>query len=249
MKAMVLAAGKGTRLGIIGQAVPKVLLPLGGTPIIEHTFDWLKTHGVTQVALNVNHHGNQVVDWIGDGTRFGMKVYFSHEETLLGTAGGVKKMEHFFDDTFVVVYGDILVNFDLSAMICFHKEKNACATIALIEVADPSGFGIVEIEADGRVCNFIEKPPRGTKTGNLANGAIYILEKSVLQHVPCNTFYDFGYDVFPKLLQAGIPMYGFPLNADDYFMDIGTPEKYQQADADVKKGKVGKAAKAGIRVR
>lgn len=239
LKAIILAAGKGTRLGIIGQAVPKVLLPVAGKPIIEYTFDWLKTHGITQVAMNVNnHHGSQVVDWVGDGTRFGMNVCFSAEETLLGTAGGVKRMEHFFDGTFIVVYGDILVDFDLGSMLRFHKEKRAAATIALIEVADPSGFGIVEIQADGRIMKFIEKPAPGTKTGKLANGAIYILEKPVLEHVPCDTFCDFGYDIFPKLLNAGVPMYGYRLTPTDYFMDIGTPEKYHQANSDVTAGRL-----------
>lgn len=238
VKAMVLAAGKGTRLGIIGKAVPKVLLPIGGTPIIEHTFSWLKKHGVDQVALNVNHNGEQIINWIGDGARFGMQVSYSYEDTLMGTAGGVKKMEHFFDGTFAVVYGDILVDFDLAEMVRFHKEKNAAATLALFQAPDPREVGIVETDEEGRIFNFIEKPKSLPSAPCLANAAVYILEKEVFSLIPCDEFCDFGFHVFPKLLQAGLPLYGYALKSEEYFMDIGTPEKYLQANRDMEAGRL-----------
>ncbi|MDO8715487.1 MAG: nucleotidyltransferase family protein [Dehalococcoidales bacterium] len=240
MKAMVLAAGKGTRIGHLDPATPKVLLPVGGIPMICHTLTWLKGHGISQAAINLHHLGTRVTDCVGDGSRFGIAVSYSHEETLLGTAGGVKKMSPFFDDTFVVVYGDMLTDFDLTAMIRFHKAKKAIATLALFEVSDPSSFGIVEIEADGRVIRFVEKPPPGTATGRLANGAVYVLEKSVLTYIPENSFCDFGHDIFPSLLAANLPVYGYPLTESDYLIDIGTPGKYHQANEDMKAGRLKK---------
>ena len=247
MKAMILAAGKGTRLGQLGKTIPKVLLPVGGEPLLGHTFRWLKGHGISAVALNVNHHHQQVIDYVGDGTRLGIPACFSHEDTLLGTAGGVKKMEHFFDDTFVVVYGDILVDFDLRAMVQFHNDKKSSATLALIKVADPSGFGIVETDTDRRITGFVEKPAPGTTSSRLANAAVYILEKQVLDYVQGDSFCDFGFNVFPQLLQADIPMYGYALGNSEYFMDLGTPEKYRKANEDFSVGNVGRRVKDTIR--
>ncbi len=245
MKAMILAAGKGTRLGMLGQCVPKILVPVGGVPLIQHTFAWLKSHGITRVALNVNHLSDKVIEWVGDGCRFGMEVAYSREDTLLGTAGGVKKMEHFFDGTFVVVYGDILTDFDLTAMIRFHKEKKAVATLALFEAPNPREVGIVEIDEAGRILTFVEKPQSPVPSPQslipspqLASAAVYVLEKEVLDYIPEKSHCDFGYDVFPKLLAAGLPVYGYVLGSGDYWLDIGTPEKYRQADEDVKAGRL-----------
>jgi mannose-1-phosphate guanylyltransferase len=247
MKAMVLAAGKGTRLGELGQMIPKVLLPLQGEPLLGHTFRWLKRNGVTQVAINVNHHHQQVIDYVGDGFRLGLPAVFSHEDKLLGTAGGVKKMEHFFDDTFIVAYGDILTGFDLDAMVRFHKQKKAAATLALIEVADPSSFGIVETETSGRISRFVEKPEPGATDSNLASAAVYVLETKIFHYIPENKFCDFGFDVFPQLLKAGAAMYGYTLGTDDYFMDVGTPEKYRKANDDFGTGKVGRELQDNFR--
>ena len=217
IKAMVLAAGKGTRIGHLHPATPKVLLPVGGIPLICHTFAWLKKHGISQVAINLHHLAGKVMDSVGDGARFGMKVSYSHEETLLGTAGGVKKMAPFFDDTFVVVYGDILTDLDLTAMIKFHRERKSVATLVLFEAPNPREVGIVEIDKAGRVLTFVEKPqspvvspqslipnPQSpTPSPQLANGAVYILEKAVLGYIPDDSFCDFGHDIFPRLLAAG----------------------------------------------
>jgi NDP-sugar pyrophosphorylase family protein len=232
-KAMILAAGEGTRLRPLTVTMPKVLLPVGGVPLICHTLAWLKNQGISKVAINTHYQGSKIVDLLGNGSEFGLEITYSHEETPLGTAGGVKKIEHFFDGAFIVVYGDIMTNFDLKAMIRFHKANKSEATLALVRVTDPKGWGMVETDINGRILKFIEKPPAGTLTGGLGNGAIYVIEKRVLSYIPVNKFFDFGFDVFPLLLATDLPIYGYTLTSDDYLIDIGTIERYRQANEDI----------------
>ena len=234
MKAMLLAAGEGTRLRPLTSTVPKVLLPVAGEPLIEYTLSWLKHHGISELAVNLHHLGTEVQDFLGDGARFGVRIAHSPEETLLGTAGGVKRMEHFFDGTFVVVYGDVLTDFDLSDMVEFHRDKKALVTVAILEVANPWDAGVVEIEENGKIADFIEKPPRGSQLGNLGNGGVYVLEREVLDYIPSEGFSDFAYDIFPKIIKLGLPLYGYRLHHDDYLLDIGSLEKYSQVNDEMK---------------
>jgi NDP-sugar pyrophosphorylase family protein len=235
-KAMILAAGEGTRLKPLTLETPKALLPIGGVPLIYHTLVWLKKHGISRVAVNLCHLGEKIKVFLGDGSRFGVAISYSQEENLLGTAGGVKKMDRFFDSTFVVAYGDMLTNFDLSAMINFHREKKALATLALFKASNPCEVGIIQLGKEGRAINFVEKPPREAELGNLGNAGIYVLEKRILDHVPIQGFCDFAYDIFPKLIKANLPIYGYVLDAK-YIIDIGTPEKYQQANQEIEAGR------------
>ncbi len=240
-KGMILAAGEGTRLRPLTLGTPKPLLPIGGAPLIEHTLNWLKGHGITEVAINLYHLGEQIKAYLGDGARLGIKIIYSEEETLLGTSGGVKKVEEFFDGPFVVFYGDNLTTFDLSEMIELHREKKANISIALFEPSDPSQYGIVKMDEAGRINGFVEKPQspiHGLKPPLLANAGVYVMEKEVLNYVPETGFSDFGYDIFPKLIDTGVPLYGYPLKPNDYFIDTGTIEKYDQANEDAKAGKV-----------
>ena len=238
MKAMILAAGEGTRLRSHTLKTPKVLLTIGGIPLIEHTLGWLKSHGIYQVAMNLHHLGDKIKDFLGDGFHLGVNISYSLEEVLLGTAGGVKRMKHFFNDTFVVVYGDVLTNFDLTAMIEFHKARNPLATIAISKVLNSRNIGIVGINEEGRVLSFVEKPAPSSESSNLGNGGVYVLEKRILDYIPSEEFSDFAYDIFPKLIEGNIPMYGYALKPDDYIIDIGTFDTYQKANDDFKAGKV-----------
>jgi NDP-sugar pyrophosphorylase family protein len=235
-KVMILSAGEGTRLRPLTLETPKVLLPIEGRPLIEYTLTWLKSHGISEVAINLYHLGDKIKDLLGDGSRFGMRVVYSEEETLLGTAGGVKKMEHFFDGTFVVFYGDNLTDFNLSTMVKFHREKKALATLATFEMSNPWEVGIVEMNDEGRVLSLVEKPQ--SPISNLANGGVYVLEKEILRYIPRQGFSDFASDIFPKLIELGLPIYGYRLKPEDYFIDIGTMSKYQKVNEDVKAGKV-----------
>ena len=238
MRAIILAAGEGIRLRPLTLETPKVLLPVGGVPLIEHTLIWLNNYGISEVAISLYHLGEKIKDFLGDGSRFGMSISYSPEETLLGTAGGVKRMEPFFTDTFVVVYGDVLTNFDLDAMVRFHQAKNSLATIAVLWVPNPWDVGIVEMNEEGRVLSFTEKPPCGSEMGNFGSGGVYVLEKRTLDYIPAKGPSDFAYDIFPKLLELSLPAYGYVLKPDDYLLDIGTTDKYQKANEDVRAGKV-----------
>jgi NDP-sugar pyrophosphorylase family protein len=238
-QAMLLAAGEGTRLRPLTLEMPKVLLPIGGQPLIEYQLSWLKHHGIQEVAINLYHLGNKVKDFLGDGSHFGVKIFYSTEEKLLGTAGGVKRMEHFFHNTFVIVYADVLTNFDLSAMVKFHQEKKAAATLVIFEAPNPTEVGVVEMSPEGRILSFVEKPKAANlELQSLASGGVYILEKEVLKYIPAQGFSDFAYDIFPKLLELSLPIYGYALKSQDYLIDIGTIEKYNQANKDIMKFKV-----------
>lgn len=238
MKAMILAAGEGTRLKPLTLETPKVLLPIEGVTLIEHILAWLKNHGIFEVAVNLHHSGDKVKSFLGDGSHFGMRFYYSVEETLLGTAGGVRRIRHFFDDTFVVVYGDILTDLNLSTMVNYHKAKKSLATIAIVEVPAPWEVGIVSINKEGRILSFVEKPPRDRIVNNLSSCGIYIFEKDIHNHISGKNPTDFAYDVFPQLLRLGAPIYGYHLKPEDYFIDIGTLEKYQRVLEDVAAGKM-----------
>ena len=234
VRAMILAAGEGTRLKQLTLETPKVLLPVGGVPLIEHTLGWLRSYEISRVVINLYHLGEIIMKLLGDGARLNVEITYSNEDTLLGTAGGVKKMESFFTDTFVVVYGDVLANFDLGAMIKFHQDNKALATIAVLEVPNPWDVGIIDINETGRLLNFTEKPPRGSKPGNLGSGGVYVLENEFLDNIPSEGFCDFAYNIFPQIIKLGVPVYGYHLNRGDYLLDIGTPENYNRANEDVR---------------
>ncbi len=234
MKAMILAAGEGTRLRPLTLTEPKVLLPVSGVPLIEYTLRWLKHYGITEIAINLHHLAARVQSRLGDGASFGMRIVYSLEESLLGTAGGVKKMASFFDSPFAVIYGDVLTDLDLTAMYRFHQDREAMATVAIREMPNTWEVGVVEVDGEGRILGFTEKPPRGSEKSHLSSGGVYILEKQVLDYVPEEGFCDFAYDVFPRLIELGLPMYGYHLQNGDYLLDIGTAEKYKQANMDMK---------------
>jgi NDP-sugar pyrophosphorylase family protein len=231
-KAMILAAGEGTRLRPLTLTMPKAMVPVAGRPLIEHTLTWLKSHGVAEVGINLHYLGSRIVDCLGDGSRFGLKIVYSHEEALLGTAGGTKRLEAFFaGDRFVLIYGDILTDLDLDEMVEHHVKAGAVATIVLFAAPNPHEVGIVETDSQGRILSFVEKPARGTEKGNLANGGVYVLEPAVLEHIQSG-YFDFGFDVFPSLLRQGMPLHGYKLKDEDYLLDIGSIEKYRRANDD-----------------
>jgi mannose-1-phosphate guanylyltransferase / phosphomannomutase len=237
-KAMILAAGEGTRLRPLTLETPKVLVPIAGVPQIYYTLAWLKAYGIQEVAINLCYLGDKVKNDLGDGSQFGLKIRYSFEKTLLGTAGGVKQVENFFDSTFLVIYGDVLTDLNITAMLQYHRLKKSLATLALSHVPNPWEKGIVKLDMEGRVLSFVEKPPRGTEPGNLASGGIYILEKSVLDAVPDWGACDFAFDVFPELLKTHQPVYGYALSPQDYLIDIGNWENYRKANEDVQLNKL-----------
>ncbi len=231
MRALLLAAGEGTRLRPLTLTCPKPMLPVGGVPLLAHIIRWLRGQGITQVAVNLHYLPQVITDYIGDGSRLGVQVTYSWEDPILGSAGAAKKLESYFDSTFAVVYGDMLLDVDLAPLVDMHRQKGAELTIGLMLTDDPSSKGIVQLAADGRVARFIEKPKPGEVGGNLAAAGVYLAEPSVLTRVPPASSYDFGHDLVPRLLAEGAVVYGQLLGG--YLLDIGTPEAYRQAQSDV----------------
>lgn len=237
MKAFILAAGLGTRLRALGLDIPKVMVPIGGKPLLEHHLKMLSAQGVTEFIINLHYLPEKVMAYFGDGSKFGVKITYSHETEILGTAGGVKKMEGALrDGAFVVIYGDNLMRFDLAEVVGFHRARQAVATVALFASAEPWTGGVVETDRSGRVVRFVEKPDRKEISTNLINAGIYVLEPAVLDAIPAGQFCDFGKNVFPALLAAGQPV--FAMKPKAYIHDVGTPERLAQAQRDFENGLV-----------
>jgi mannose-1-phosphate guanylyltransferase len=231
MKAVILAGGEGTRLRPLTCNVPKPMVPILNRPFLEHMLGHLKGHGVDSAVLTVCYLPDQIEAHFGSGARAGMGLSYVLEETPLGTAGAVKNVEKDLDGTFFVLNGDIFTDLDLGAMIRFHREKEAQVTLFLTPVEDPSAFGVVETDPDGRVMRFLEKPSPGETTSKWINGGVYLMEPQVLTHAPSGEFYMFERGLFPKLLELGIPVYGY--QATPYWMDLGTPTNYVQVHHDL----------------
>jgi len=237
MKAMVLAAGKGTRLFPITGEVPKPMVPVVGKPLIQHIFELLAKTGVDEVHVNVHHLAETILSSYGEKTRVdGMTVNFAREDRLMGTAGGVKRLADRFDETFVVIMGDALTDVDVRQVVAFHKERKALATLALMHVEDTSQYGVVKLDPEKNILEFQEKPDPAEATSTLANTGIYVLEPEALKYVPEDIFFDFAKDVFPRSLEAGEKFVGYDGNF--YWSDVGTLEAYREAQADVLSGKV-----------
>jgi mannose-1-phosphate guanylyltransferase len=236
-KAMILAGGMSTRLYPLTKQVPKPLVPVAGEPITAHVMRWLQSFGYTDLAMNVHYLADQIESALGDGSKYGVKLNYLHEAVLMGSAGAVKPLQSFFTGTFVVVGCDDLTDANLEALVAFHKERGALATIGLLEADEVDQYGVVITADDGRILEFQEKPAKGTERSKLVNTGIYVFEPAVLDFIPAETFYDFGKQVFPALLAAGAKFYGMRLG-NAYWRDIGTPSEYRLATEDVLAGRV-----------
>lgn len=226
----------GTRLSPLTDSLPKIMLPIAGRPLIDYIIRLFRENGIDDVAINLHHRPDAVHEHLGDGRRFGVRITYSSEEKLLGTAGALSKLRGFFTETFVAINGDMLSNMDISAQVKFHRARKATATIALFEVADPTTRGVIELDGNNRIKRFVEKPPANQVFSNLVNAGVYVIEPEVLESIPDNTFADLGADTFPQLLRDGKALFGYPTH--EYLLDIGTPASYKQAEEDVRCGKI-----------
>ena len=232
-----MAGGEGTRLRPMTANQPKPLLPVANRPIMEHVLRLLKRHGFAETVVTVQFLASLVRNYFGDGEDVGMSLQYATEETPLGTAGSVKNAEDALRDTpFLVISGDALTDIDLSALVQAHKENGALVTVALTRVPNPLEFGIVIAGDDGRIQRFLEKPTWGQVFSDTVNTGIYVMEPEVLAKVPDGESVDWSGDVFPQLLEAGAPVFGWV--ADGYWEDVGTHESYLKAQADVLSGRV-----------
>lgn len=237
MKAMILAAGVGSRLDPLTRNVPKPLVPIVNRPVMEYLVELLKRHGFNEIMVNLHYLGDQIEGYFGDGSKWGVKIHWSHEERLWGDAGSVKRVEDFLrDDTFIVIGGDDLTDMDLSRLIRTHKDKHALATIALSLVDDPSEYGIVLMNEDSRITRFLEKPKGEVIFSNTANTGVYVFEPEIFELIPRGILYLFGKQVFPLLLEQRLPLYGHLTAA--YWKDVGNLKIYQQTHKDVLEGRV-----------
>jgi len=235
---MILAGGMSTRLYPLTKQVPKPLVPIAGEANSAHVLRYLRSFGIEEVAINVHYLADKIVAAFGDGSQYGLKLHYLHEEKLLGSAGAVKGMEDFLrDDTFVVVGCDGLTNLRLDTLAAFHKERSALATIALVEEDDVSHYGVVVLGEDGRIAEFQEKPAKGTERSHLVNTGVYIFEPDILERIPAGQFWDFGNNVFPELQQSAGAFYALQMKGA-YWTDIGTPGEYRKATRDVLEGKI-----------
>ncbi len=232
MKAVLIAGGFGTRLRPLTYNRPKPIVPVVNRPFVLHQIELLKKYGIYEIILNVHYLPKSMELVLGDGKEWGVKLYYSIEKEPLGTAGAVKNAEKYFDEEPLVVFnGDILTNIDIKDLIEFHKKSKSVATIALTEVDDPTHYGLVITDKDGKVKKFLEKPSWQEVTTNKINAGVYILEPRIFSYVPKNAFFSFERDLFPLLLEKNENMYAKV--SSSYWLDIGSPKKYLQAHKDI----------------
>jgi mannose-1-phosphate guanylyltransferase/phosphomannomutase len=237
VKAVVMAGGEGSRLRPMTANLPKPLLPVANRPVLEHVLRLLRRHGVTETVVTVQFLASLVRNHFGDGDELGMSLTYATEATPLGTAGSVKNAESALrGETFLVLSGDALTDADLTSMVEFHRDNGALVTVGLKSVPDPLEYGIVVCDPNGRVNRFLEKPTWGQVFSDTVNTGIYVMEPEVLAEVAADAEVDWSADVFPRLLSAGAPVYGYRF--DGYWEDVGTLESYRQAHIDVLNGEV-----------
>ena len=240
MKAVVLVGGEGTRLRPLTYATPKPLLPIANRPFLERQLTWMAASGIDEVVLSLGYLPDAFRAHFPDD-RFGdLRLRYAVEDEPLGTAGAIRFAAETagIDERFVVCNGDVLTALDLSALVRFHDEHDARATIHLVRVADPSAFGVVPTYPDGEVKAFVEKPPPGQAPTDWINAGTYVLEPSVLEHIPAGINVSIERETFPRMLEGRGALYA--LEHDVYWLDIGTPDKYRAAHLDVLAGAVGR---------
>jgi mannose-1-phosphate guanylyltransferase/phosphomannomutase len=239
MQAVVMAGGEGSRLRPLTSNMPKPMLPVGNRPLVEHILELLRSHGMTDVVVTVQFLSSVIRNYLGDGSDLGISVAYSTEDVPLGTAGSVLNARDLLSGRFLVISGDALTNLDLSDVVDFHRARGAAATIVLKRMEDPLEFGIVMTSDDGRIERFLEKPTWGQVFSDTVNTGIYVLEPDVLDLAPADQPYDFSAELFPLMLDKGLPMYGYVTDA--YWTDVGTIDAYLHAHYDILSGKVAQA--------
>jgi len=250
MKAMILAAGKGTRVRPITYTVPKPMIPILQKPVMEFLLELLRQHGFDKIMVNVSHLAYEIESYFRDGQRFGVEIAYSFEGRIvdgelvgqaLGSAGGMRRVQDFagfFDDTFVVLCGDALIDLDLTEAVRWHREKGAIATIVMKTVPkeEVSSYGVVVTDESGRIQAFQEKPTVEEALSTSINTGIYIFEPEIFDHIPSGEEFDIGSDLFPKLVAEGAPFYGIPMDFE--WVDIGKVPDYWHAIRSVLTGQV-----------
>ena len=261
MKAMILAAGKGTRVRPITYTVPKPMISIINKPVMEFLIEHLKVHGFDQIMVNTSHLASKIEEYFKDGSRWGVQIGYSFEGKIengdikgiaLGSAGGMKKIQQFsgfFDETFVVLCGDAIIDLDLTKALNFHRQKKALATIIMQDVPkeEVSSYGVVVTDSDGKIVQFQEKPAVEEALSTTINTGIYIFEPKILDFIPMNTEYDIGGQLFPLLVEKKIPFYGVTIPYQ--WIDIGNAPDYWRAIQKALSGGINGFTVPGIEAR
>ncbi len=233
MKAMILAAGLGERLRPLTNELPKPLVPVANRPIIEYNLRLLKKYGIQEVAVNLHHLGDKIQDHLGDGGRFGLRITYSREPRLLGTGGGIRRLQAFFGhEAFVVINADILVDMDLMDLVVFHRAQGALATMALRPNPDAVRYGTIHTDHEGRIREFLGKLRAQTDALHpwMFTG-VHVMEPGVFERMPKREVFCINRDVYAHWIRAGHPCYGYLHRG--YWRDLGTPADYLQANLDL----------------
>ena len=237
MQALILAGGKGTRLRPLTVYTPKPVVPICNRAFLLYQLDTLRRAGIKNITLSLSYQPSKIEQQIGDGSDYGVEIKYTVEPQPMGTAGAYKFAAELIRERTVVFNGDILTDLDLEAVIREHEARQASATIVLAPVENPSAYGLVETEPDGRVRRFLEKPKADEISVNTINAGTYVLEPHLLDYIPAGESYSFEYGLFPDLLKRGESFYAH-VPSDVYWIDIGTPARYLQAHQDLLSGRV-----------
>jgi len=237
MKAIVLAGGFGTRIQPLTNSIPKPMLPILNRPMMEHTIIKLRDElGITEMAVLLYFKPDIIKEHFGDGSSLGVKIAYVLPDDDYGTAGAVAFAREFLDETFIIVSGDLVTNFDFKKIEKFHKKKESKLTITLTSVEDPLQFGVVIANEEEQIEKFLEKPSWGEVFSDTINTGIYMIEPEILEHIPYRENFDFAKDLFPKLMQEDIPLWGCSL--EGYWRDVGNPESYREVYQDIFRGDI-----------
>jgi mannose-1-phosphate guanylyltransferase/phosphomannomutase len=236
MKAVIMAGGKGTRLRPLTSNTPKPMVPLLDRPCMEYTIELLKKYGITEIAVTLQFIPEAIRQYFGDGADWGVQLHYFEEDVPLGTAGSVKNAEEFLDETFIVISGDAVTDFNLAKAIAFHRQKEAVATLVLTRVENPLEFGVVMTDEQGSIIRFLEKPSWGEVFSDTVNTGIYIVQPEIFEYMKKGCEFDFSKDLFPLLMAGKRPLYGYV--AEGYWSDIGNLTQYRQTQFDMLEGRV-----------
>jgi NDP-sugar pyrophosphorylase family protein len=224
IRAMVLAAGHGQRLGEVTADLPKPMIPLAGKPILEHTIGWLARSGVSEITINLHHQADRIRGHFGNGSRFGVAICYSYEPTLLGTAGALGPVRDRFNSTFLVAYGDNFYDCDFERILAEHRREQRLGTMALFARPDVSQSGVARLGPDGTIAEFVEKPACADAAGGLVNAGLLLWEPGVFRYIPDGRPSDFSRDVIPALMAAGERMHGYVMRESETLLWVDRPE-------------------------
>jgi mannose-1-phosphate guanylyltransferase/phosphomannomutase len=240
MKAIIVAGGQGTRLRPLTNTIPKPMVQVGRKPILEHTINLLKRNGISDFIIALCYKPQPVIDYFGDGTRFGVSIIYTFEdpEAPLGTAGAILAAKEYLTETFIVTYADTLRELDIKDMLNLHSKNKATATLNVYKHTGENYKSSITFTDDNVLVNFVELPTSTKLEEGFAwsNGSFYIFEPTVFDHIPENQSIDFARHVFPKLIESGAKIYSYP--SAGYFIDIGTHETLEKAEKDIKESKL-----------